>query len=190
MSEQQKALAVTYKGGPSTPLIRHLIPTPGPGDVLVKLEGVGLNPLEWMLQKGFLDFSELIGTKIGPPRSLGCGRCGDCSVPEAPSQSSKKAIASYSKASLRLLHERWLDIKGSTHQQYTLIDATLTAKIPDGVSFLEAASITLCLATAALGLAHKFSTIISERGGAGLKPFCPTFNSNQRTLVIEIGIDC
>ncbi|KAJ7123603.1 GroES-like protein [Mycena epipterygia] len=161
VSGQQKALAVTYKGGPYT-LIRHAIQTPGPGDLLVKMEGVGLNPVEWMLQKSYVDFSSLgIGTTH--PALFGVDGAGTV-------VDTGEAVVKFKKGD-RVLFQGWLDIKGSTFQEYTLIDATLAAKIPDSLSFLEAASIPLCLATAALGLAQEFPTIISERGGAGLKPF-------------------
>ncbi|KAJ7105107.1 chaperonin 10-like protein, partial [Mycena crocata] len=51
MAVQQKALAVTHKDKPFT-LIRHAVPTPGPGDLLVKVEGAALKPGEWKLQTG------------------------------------------------------------------------------------------------------------------------------------------
>ena len=47
MSEQ-KALAITSTSSPYT-LISKPIPVPGPRQVLIKSEGVALNPLEWMV---------------------------------------------------------------------------------------------------------------------------------------------
>ncbi|KAJ7488121.1 chaperonin 10-like protein [Mycena latifolia] len=157
---QQKALAVTSKGGPFT-LIRREISTPGPGDVLVKLEGVGLNPVEWMLQTGFLDFSSLIGADF--PAFYGVDGAG--TVVEIG-----EAVMKFKKGD-RVLFQGWLDANGSSFQEYALIDATLTARISDSMSAVQAAAMPLCLTTAALGLTQEFPAIVSNRGGAGLKPF-------------------
>jgi NADPH:quinone reductase-like Zn-dependent oxidoreductase len=50
MSAQQKALVLQSKFGEfavgSTP-----IPKPGPGELLVKVQTAGLNPLDWKVQK-------------------------------------------------------------------------------------------------------------------------------------------
>lgn len=60
---EQNTLAITYKGGPFT-VIRHAIPTPGPGELLVKVQGTGLNPAEWKLQTGIFDPAMLIDVRL------------------------------------------------------------------------------------------------------------------------------
>ncbi|KAJ6561071.1 chaperonin 10-like protein [Mycena vulgaris] len=174
---EQKALAITYQGGPFT-LIRHVIPTPGPGELLVRVEGVGLNPAEWKLQTGFFDSTKLFGW--GYPAFLGTEGAG--TVVDAG-----EAVTKFGKGD-RVVFQGWFDPRSSTFQEYAVIDANLTAKviaasaqprscsangnkIPETMSSLEASAIPLALATAALGLGLEFPAVTSDRGGAGLKPF-------------------
>ena len=46
---QQKALLIEKKNGPFVVGMRA-IPTPGAGDLLVKVHATGLNPLDWKIQ--------------------------------------------------------------------------------------------------------------------------------------------
>ncbi|KAJ7083486.1 chaperonin 10-like protein [Mycena epipterygia] len=155
---EQNVLAVTSKGGPFT-VIRHAIPTPGPGQLLVKVQGAGLNPAEWKLQTGIFDPAMLID---GYPAFFGTEGAG--TVVDA-SKATKFSNGD------RLLHSGSFNAKMNSFQEYTLVDESLTARIPGSMSCLEAASIPLALATAALGLGQKFPAVVSRRGGAGLKPF-------------------
>ncbi|KAJ7708815.1 chaperonin 10-like protein [Mycena rosella] len=154
--KEQKALAITYKGGPFT-LIRHAIPTPGAGELLVRVEGVGLNPAEWKVQTGVFDlpmtYPALLGTD-GAGTVVGIG----------------EGVTTFREGD-RILFQGWFDAKTSSFQEYALVDANLTAKIPETMSSLEASAIPLALATAALGLGQEFPDVVSQRGGAGLKPF-------------------
>ncbi|KAJ6581009.1 GroES-like protein [Mycena capillaripes] len=155
ISGDQNSLAILYKGGPFM-IIQHAIPTPGPGDLLIRVEGAGLNPVEWKVQKGVFD-ANLI-TDGDCPVFLGTDGAG--TVVDVG-----EGVTNFSKG------DRWINAERNTFQEYTLVDANLTAKIVDNVSCLEASSIPLALATAGLGLGCEFPAIASERGGAGLKPF-------------------
>ncbi len=45
----QKALIIPAKGSPFT-LVERPIPTPGPGEVLVKLAATALNPIDYVMR--------------------------------------------------------------------------------------------------------------------------------------------
>ncbi|KAK7060706.1 hypothetical protein VNI00_000436 [Paramarasmius palmivorus] len=85
----------------------------------------------------------------------------------------------------RILFQGWTDNKRSSFQEYTVVDVDLCAKIPDTLSFLEAAALPLPLITAAFGLALPYPAQptpsaaakdfkFPPRGGAGLTPFWRT----------------
>ncbi|KAJ7708821.1 chaperonin 10-like protein [Mycena rosella] len=154
----QKALAITSKGGPFT-LIRHAIPTPGPGDVLVKMQGVGLNPAEWKFQVGLFDDTEFINSY---PAFLGTEGAGI--VVEVGSD-----VSTINKGD-RVLFQGWITAERTTFQEYALVEAELVARIPETLTTLQAAAIPMGLTTAALGLGHTFPASVTGRGGAGLKP--------------------
>lgn len=54
----QKALGIPHPQGSWT-LITRPIPPPGPGDALVKIEGIGLNPAEWIIPKLPIEVSKV-----------------------------------------------------------------------------------------------------------------------------------
>ncbi|KAJ7742579.1 chaperonin 10-like protein [Mycena metata] len=140
----QKALAITYKGGPFE-LIRHAIPTPGPGEILVKIEGVGLNQSDWKYQTGVVDPSNFTAIDVG----------------EGVTRLSKgDRVRAFL---VELLG--WITAERTTFQEYTIVEAELTAKIPETLTALEAASIPACISTAAMIF------WASNLQGTGLKPF-------------------
>ena len=62
----------------------------------------------------------------------------------------------------------------SAFQEYTLAEATLIARIPPNITVEQAATIPLCLATAAVGTYKPKDSALRprgfDRGGAGLTP--------------------
>lgn len=67
----------------------------------------------------------------------------------------------------RVMHQGFFNRRMATFQQYTTVPQDLAAKIPPNLSFDEAATIPLTMATAALGLYNKR---IEPYGGCGLYP--------------------
>ena len=63
---------------------------------------------------------------------------------------------------------------GAAYQEYTLADAARVAKIPSNLTYEQAATVPLCLATAAIGMYKpKSSQVLPngfDPGGAGLAP--------------------
>ncbi|EMD31472.1 hypothetical protein CERSUDRAFT_78100 [Gelatoporia subvermispora B] len=146
MSAQQKALFLTKKHG-DWEVGTTEVPTPGPGQLLVKVEATALNPLEVGIQvRGILveDYPAILGVDAaGTVEALGEG------------------VADFAVGDRVLIEGSFINGKG-TFQQYTLAEAVVSAKIPNNITFDQAASVPLGLATAALAL--------FDQGSAGLPP--------------------
>ncbi|KAL0067829.1 hypothetical protein AAF712_004997 [Marasmius tenuissimus] len=136
----QKALFITKKQGPFAIDTRD-IQTPGAGEILVEIKAAALNPVDWKIQKyGFFlqNYPALVGTDIaGDVAKLGEG------------------VEGFSVGFFVN------DYAG--FQQFTKVPAEIVAKIPESISYSQAASIPLALATAAIGLYWTDK-------GAGLNP--------------------
>ncbi|KII89535.1 hypothetical protein PLICRDRAFT_41165 [Plicaturopsis crispa FD-325 SS-3] len=145
MSPQQKALWLTAKQG-ALEVGPNDIPTPGKGELLVKIFATALNPVDWKIQKYgvFLEnFPAILGTdSSGTVEAVGEG------------------VVGFAKGD-RVVHQGWFTNTQASFQQYAVVPAEIVAKLPENVSFDEAASIPLGLATAAIGLYND--------DGAGLK---------------------
>jgi len=147
----QKALFIESKQGPWK-IDQRPIPKPGKGEVLVKIQAAALNPVDWRIKSGgfFVDnFPAVIGLdSSGEIEEIGEG------------------VANLKKGD-RVLNQGWFrENDKSAFQQYTICPAEIVAKIPAHLSFTEAASIPLGLATAVVG----FFNPVNETG-IGLTPF-------------------
>ncbi|KAA1476193.1 GroES-like protein [Dentipellis sp. KUC8613] len=148
---QQLALLLPEKHGEYTVGPRP-IPTPGPGDVLIEVHAAGLNGID--------NYIRLVGAFIDAyPAVTGHEGVG---VVKAVGKDVRDIMEGD-----RVLFECWFSADRGTYQQYSLADARGVTKIPDSLSFDDAATLPVSFATAAVGLyAPK-----SKRGGAGLTPF-------------------
>ncbi|TFK79446.1 GroES-like protein, partial [Polyporus arcularius HHB13444] len=109
------------------------------GDVLVKNVAVGLNPVEWKIQTWGILVEKY-------PVILGLDAAG---VVEAVGE----GVTSLKKGD-RVLYQGWLEDDRANYQEYSLIAADLAAKFPEKVSFDQAATLPVAVATAAIGLYH------------------------------------
>ncbi|EJD07037.1 GroES-like protein [Fomitiporia mediterranea MF3/22] len=152
MAEQKALLLETPKG--EFRVRQTSIPKPGPGELLVKIHATALNPADWKRHEFNLfvpTFPAIFGTDAaGTVEALGEG------------------VQGFQKG------DRVYDVFRATFQQYGIVPAELAAKLPDNISFDEAASIPLGIATAAVGLyadrpdgVQKY-TPCWEEGGEGL----------------------
>ena len=64
MLSQQEALFILTPGAPFK-IVTKDIPPIGPGDLLVKLGGIGLNPVEWKVQSNTFNFPAQYPRLIG-----------------------------------------------------------------------------------------------------------------------------
>lgn len=117
------------------------IPTPGPGQLLVKIAAAALNPIDWKLQDWGL-FKELY------PRVLGNDGAG--TVEDIGSD-----VAGFAKGD-RVIVQGWQDEEAKvfhgTFQQYVLVPAYVASKISDNVSLEAAAPLFSCVSTVAISL--------------------------------------
>ncbi|KAH9834074.1 chaperonin 10-like protein [Rhodofomes roseus] len=132
---QQKAVWLKAKQG-SFEVGPAPIPKPGEGEVLIKVHSTALNPVDWKIQAwGFLidNYPAILGgDAAGIVEEVGPG------------------VVNLKKGDRVLTN----GVKGNEHatfQQYTLGYADVTAKIPENLSFDQAATIPLGMATAATG---------------------------------------
>ncbi|EPT00341.1 hypothetical protein FOMPIDRAFT_1023738 [Fomitopsis schrenkii] len=156
---EQKVLYLTSKQGPFE-VGTAPIPKPGPGEVLFKVHAAALNPVDWKIAAfGFL--VEKYPTILGGD---GAGVVEEVG----------KGVTNLKKGDRVFTNGLFGVNEHTTFQQYTLGYADVTGKIPDSLSFDEAATIPLGLATAATGLFNESAKTNSvglyppwEDGGRG-----------------------
>ncbi|KAG2036877.1 chaperonin 10-like protein [Suillus americanus] len=156
MSPQQKALFVSKKQG-NFELGSRSIPSPGAGQLLVKIQSAALNPVDYKIKDegSFVtDYPAVLGGDIaGIVEEVGEGvynfRKGD-------------RVLDRLTLVYRLAHAKFTNDLAA-FQQYTLTDTRFTAKIPSSKSFDSAATVPLALDTAVVGL-------YGNHFGAGLIP--------------------
>jgi len=146
---QHKALFLQAKQGAFAPGTTDTI-KPGPGDLLVKVVATALNPVDWKIQKYGMfveNYPAILGTdSAGVVEEVGEG------------------VTAFKKGD-KVLHQGFFTNDKATFQEYSLVPAEITAKIPEKISFEEAASVPLGLATAAVGFYNP-----AEGSSAGLTP--------------------
>ncbi|KAF8138742.1 chaperonin 10-like protein [Boletus edulis] len=153
----QKALWLPNIGAEYT-LGQNEIPEPGPGEVLVQLEAIALNPLGWKVQQsGFFmvkEYPAIVGEDgAGVVRKVGDG------VTNLSEGDKVFFLTSFGN-------------KYTTYQEYCLTDAQLAVKIPPSISFEQAASVSagftpFAVATYAQQPAGLGFTPPFEEGGLG-----------------------
>ncbi|KAF8450258.1 chaperonin 10-like protein [Boletus edulis BED1] len=153
----QKALWLPNIGAEYT-LGQNEIPEPGPGEVLVQLEAIALNPLGWKIQQsGFFmvkEYPAIVGEDgAGVVRKVGDG------VTNLSEGDKVFFLTSFGN-------------KYTTYQEYCLTDAQLAVKIPPSISFEQAASVSagftpFAVATYAQQPAGLGFTPPFEEGGLG-----------------------
>lgn len=146
MTGTQKALFLESKCG-EFKVGENSIPTPGAGQLLVRIEATGLNPIDWKVQEYgiFLEkFPAILGTDIaGVVEEVGDG------------------VSGFATGDRVFFQGAWeKDLAG--YQQHTLAVAEITAKIPAHLSFEQAATVPVAIAAAVGGL------YLPKPHGAGL----------------------
>jgi len=147
MSPQQKALLLLEKQGNFEVSSRN-IPSPGTGQLLVKVISTALNPVDYKIQEHgtFTNhYPAILGVDIaGIVEEVGEG------------------VENFRKGDHVLAHGNFSNDMAA-FQQYTLAVASFTAKIPSNLSFDSAATVPLGLDTAVTGM-------FGEHNGAGITP--------------------
>ncbi|EJF64050.1 GroES-like protein [Dichomitus squalens LYAD-421 SS1] len=134
---QQKALFLLEKQGQFAVRDRN-VPTPNRGELLIKNESVGLNPIDWKIQQYgmFLDtYPAIIGAEgAGTIEAVGEG------------------VTEFKKGDQVLYKAVPVINNRAAYQQYTLTDPTSVVKLGEGISLDAAATLPTALVTASVGL--------------------------------------
>ncbi|KAG1823602.1 GroES-like protein [Suillus subaureus] len=149
MSPQQKALVLTQKQG-NFELSSRSIPSPGAGQLLVKIQSAALNPVDWKIKD-----TGILGLVTHYPAVLGSDIAG---IVEEVGE----GVENFRKGDRVLAHGKYTNDLAA-FQQYTLTVASFTAKIPSSESFDSAATVAVALDAAVVGL-------YGNEMGAGLTP--------------------
>ncbi|GJE89863.1 zinc-binding alcohol dehydrogenase family protein [Phanerochaete sordida] len=113
------------------------IQEPGPGEVLVQIHAAGLNPADQKVHERDILVKEY-------PAILGLDAAGI--VKKLGADVSNLAVGD------RVVFQGWYDDRRGALQQYAVADAGLVAKLPSTLTFDQAATFPVPLATAAFGL--------------------------------------
>ncbi|KAG1805077.1 chaperonin 10-like protein [Suillus plorans] len=135
MSPQQKALVLPRKQG-NFELSSRSIPSPGAGELLVKIQSAALNPFDYKIRNTDYvpHYPVVLGMDIaGIVEELGEG------------------VHNFRRGDRVLAHGKFTN-DFTAFQQYALTVASFTAKIPASESFDSAATVPLGLDTAVVGL--------------------------------------
>lgn len=129
-----------------------VVPKPASGEILIKIYATALNPIDWKIQA----YGIVVDTY---PAVLGSDIAG---IVEEVGQD----VVDFEVGD-RVLTQGVINVnRHASFQQYTIGFADVSARIPDELSFEEAATIPLGLATAAIGLFNR--RIVT--GSVGLYP--------------------
>jgi len=117
------------------------IPTPGPGELLVRNHAIAANPVDWKIQEYELFLSKY-------PTVLGSDVCGIVSA-VGPSVTRFKVGDRVTGFSAVVYNS---EIDHGAWQTYTILRELATTKIPDSMSFEEGSVFPMAFATAADGI--------------------------------------
>jgi len=124
------------------------VSTPGPGEILIKVEAAGLNPIDWKVQTHGV-------AKQSYPAILGADGAGTV-------ETIGEGVTRFKKGDRVTFSGGDFSNRSSTFQQYAVEEAEFVAKIPDSMSFDEAASIPLGLDTAAFALYSRHEVAVAK----------------------------
>ncbi|KAI0760994.1 GroES-like protein [Trametes elegans] len=151
----QKSL-VLYKESTPYVVAETPVPRPGPQEVLVKIIACALNPADAMV--------------MDPPYSRTLIK----EYPYVPGEDGAGVVVEVGaevtslKEGDKVLFQGTMSTTGATFQQYTVVSPEITAKIPDNITFEQAATVPLALTTTFMGLYNQSPA--PENLGLRLKP--------------------
>jgi len=137
-----KAALIEQYGGPEVIKISEIArPVPGPGEILIKVFAVSVNPVDWKIRKGNLKM--IVSKKF--PKILGIEFAG--TVEEIGEN-----VTEFKKGQRVFAGSGY---EGGGYAEYAVAQAGRTILIPDNVSFEEASTMAVAGMTALQGLRNK-----------------------------------
>jgi len=139
------------------------IPTPGPCDLLVRIEAAAINPIDYKIVAGALRSIQ----RLQFPSPIGFDGCGI--VEQVGAQASGFAVGE--RVMLRMTRARMGSIA-----QYAAVDAACVARAPRTLDAMQAASLPLVALTTVQGLVDRARAVPGQRilihaGSGGLGSF-------------------
>lgn len=187
-----KALTINQFGGPEELRIQEVaLPSPGPGEVLVRIHAAGINPVDYKLRNGSMKL--ISGKKF--PRILG----GD--IAGVVEQSPKKSLYRPGDKVFAML-----SIKGGGYAEFVAVNENQLCLIPEDLNMIQASAVPLASLTAlqafkkqggikpgdrilingSSGGVGSFAVQIAKAEGANVTGVCSTRNTE---FVKNLGAD-
>jgi NADPH:quinone reductase-like Zn-dependent oxidoreductase len=126
-----KAIVIDGYGGPERLLIREQPePTPGPGELLIRVRAAGVNPVDWKIARGELRAFLWIRFPYIPGGDL----AGEVVEVGEKVTRFKPGDAVFALATMK---------RGGAYAEFAVVNETAAAKKPESLSFVEAASLPI-----------------------------------------------
>lgn len=129
----------TYGGPDDMKQVELARPEPGPRQLLVRVRATSVNPIDWKMASGM--FRPVVRTRF--PLVPGFDVAGEVVERGAEAQDFQVGERVYARLD---------DPQGGASAEYTLVNLTVAARIPEGLSFEDAAAMPLAGMTALQGL--------------------------------------
>ncbi len=160
-----RAQVLTEAGAPLR-LVEVPVPTPAPGEVLVRVEAAGLNPLDVKIAAG-----QAAHARVTPPAVLGLDMAGTVVAVGAPGPDGAAPSATFGVGDAVYGLVGGVGGVPGTLAEYVAVDAALLALRPTAWSAVQAAAVPLGFVTAWEGLVDRAAVAEGEsvlvHGGAG-----------------------
>lgn len=158
-SSKMKAVRMHRYGGAEVVVIEHVeVPEPGPGEVLVAGHMAGVNPIDWKIREGHM--SHVLPLAL--PYTFGCEL-------EGTVASVGEGVTGFAPGDRVYGFPNLL--RAGTYAEYTLMNASEIAHVPETLPKGEAATLPVAVMTAQDGLMLHGQLLAGERvlilGGAG-----------------------
>nr|VWP00375.1 Peptidyl-prolyl cis-trans isomerase (PPIase) (EC [Ganoderma boninense] len=157
----QKALIIPVEKGPQKLVTDWPVPKPGPADVLVKLVSAAVNPVD-----AYIPIAGGLGLVNTWPLVNGIDGAGI--VEEVGAE-----VTNVAKGD-KVFFMGGFNNRRATFQEYAVYVASRVAKIPENITFDQASTISLCLATVV-------TAIWADEEGAKSVQLTPPWEANGKT---------
>lgn len=171
-----KAIIIDEYGGKDQIKEREIQkPSPGQDQVIIKLHASSINPIDWKLREGYL--RGMLPFEF--PIILGWDAAGTVDMLGENVLNFKKGDRVFARPETT---------NRGTYAEYTAVDAHLLAKIPDSISFEEAACVPLAGLTAwqclfDFGQVKRGDKVLIHAGAGGVGTFAIQFAKNAGAYV-------
>ncbi|KAK7679610.1 hypothetical protein QCA50_017321 [Cerrena zonata] len=147
------------------------VPKPEADEVLIRLDAVALNPVDYKMQKDGFYLTKF-------PAIVGCDAAGV--VVEVGAKVTNRAVGD------KLAFQTTPGYRSGGYQQFAPIKAALTFKVPSHMSIDQAATFPACLVTAAHALYTDYVPDFG-RGGLNLTPFWKEGGDHSGKSIVILG---